>query len=64
MMIASRIRPRPVWAERQHRYICAGETLYSDLLVKINRANIPGSGIVNANIQITVILQTFFQIPD
>lgn len=64
MKIASRIGPRTVRAERQYRYIRAGETLNRDLLVEINRANIPGSSIVNADIQITVILQTFFQIPD
>lgn len=64
MKIASRIRPRTVRAEGQHRVVRAGETLNRDLLVEINRANIPGGGIVNANIQIAVILQTFFQISD
>lgn len=64
MKIASRIRPRTVRAERQHWVVRARETLHGDLLVEINRANIPGSSIVNADIQITVILQTFFQIPD
>lgn len=64
MMIASRIRPRAVRAKRQHRNIRAGETLEGNLFVEINRANIPSGSIVHANIQIAVILQTFFQIPD
>lgn len=64
MKIASRIRPRTVRAERQHRLVCAWKTLEGNLFVEINRANIPGSRIVHADIQIPVILQTFFQIPD